>query len=855
MLSIRDIKSRLASRDDSEHEQALLRIVIVGLVLAYMAIFHGWRKNWTPEDLEIVQVLSGFLIVALALFTTICIFPKTNVPRRLVGMLADTAGCTWYMWVAGEYGFFVIGIFLFITFGNGFRYGRRYLFGCQLLCIAGLLSVLVFVPFWEERRIAGIGLLIALVVLPLYVSTLLKRIQEARARAEEANHAKTTFLANMSHEIRTPLNGIVGIVDLFKTTELSPQQGELIQLLRHSALVLRSLVDDVLDISKIEAGRLSIEVTSFDLYATINGLIKLLRPHAQSKGLMLHAAVDPALDYRLRGDSHHLRQILLNLLGNAIKFTEHGEVTLSVVLQKESADGVTARFEVTDSGIGIPDDVVPHIFERFTQADQSTTRRFGGSGLGTTIAKQLAELMGGTIGVHSRVGEGSTFWFEIPLLRDSPTRIDELRPQQGLGSKDCTILVADVGTAQTVSPLLLAAGETIELSSPSDSIGNRLDSLLNSGRDIRAIVAACNVDSACAAFRSARQRMGDKALALIFIAKGPLSIVDSARIKSIREACVLDTNATPRIVANAIYAAVASAAGRETEDAIDLGLLLKRDRAHLNILVADDNLTNQTIISHLLASAGHTVLLASDGEQALDMYERNHPDVALLDFNMPLRNGIEVIQAIRMIEPAGVRMPAIILSASVTPEARELAKSAGADDFVGKPYDAAALIDKIDKLTARLLPGTTISRTGASIAKRRVNTSPSRGAYNFTGKHDNTVLDYDRLAELEDIARDPKFMTDLLRGFKNDVEAIFARVDQCAADGKLGPLGDLIHALKGAAVGVGARQLSRRCDDVSPIELRDPQRAPELVADFRQIIDRTLNQLDDYVRRQHDVPL
>ncbi len=334
------------------------------------------------------------------------------------------------MWVAGEYGFFVIGIFLFITFGNGFRYGRRYLFGCQLLCLLGLVSVLLFVPFWEERRIAGIGLLIALTVLPLYVSTLLKRIQEARERAEEANLAKTTFLANMSHEIRTPLNGIVGVVDLFKTTDLSGQQGELVQLLRHSVSVLRSLVDDVLDISKIESGRLSIEVTSFDLYATINGLVQLLRPHAQSKGLVLHATVDPELDYRLRGDSHHLRQILLNLLGNAIKFTERGEVILGVALKKSSAEGITARFEVKDTGIGIAEDLLPRIFERFVQADQSATRRFGGSGLGTTIAKQLVELMGGNIGVHSRVGEGTTFWFELPLLHDASGESDRTHELQ-----------------------------------------------------------------------------------------------------------------------------------------------------------------------------------------------------------------------------------------------------------------------------------------------------------------------------------------------------------------------------------------------------------------------------------------
>src|SRR6185437_5696582 len=233
--------------------------------------------------------------------------------------------------------------------------------------------------------------------LPLYVSTLLKRIQEARARAEEANVAKTSFLANMSHEMRTPLNGIVGVVDLLRTTAMSAQQTELVGLLRHSISVLRSLVDDVLDITKIEAGRLTIEVVPFDLHASVNGLIQLLRPHAQAKGLALNAVVDPALEYRLKGDSHHLRQILLNLLGNAIKFTERGEVSLVVTLKQETESGVTARFEVNDTGIGIAAAALPKIFERFVQADQSTTRKYGGTGLGTTISKQLVELMGGNI--------------------------------------------------------------------------------------------------------------------------------------------------------------------------------------------------------------------------------------------------------------------------------------------------------------------------------------------------------------------------------------------------------------------------------------------------------------------------
>ncbi|MBK9114308.1 MAG: response regulator [Betaproteobacteria bacterium] len=851
MSALAHLRHRLARREDSEHEQALLRIVIVGLVLAYMAGFHGWPSEWSANNQHIVLVLSGFFAVAVAIFASICAYPGRNVVRRLVGMVADIGGCTWYMWVAGEYGFFVIGIFLFVTFGNGFRYGRRYLFACQLLAIFGMFAVLLYVPFWQEHRIAGVGLMIALVVLPLYVSTLLKRIQEARARAEEANTAKTTFLANMSHEMRTPLNGIVGVVDLLRTTELSTQQAELMQLLRHSVTVLRSLVDDVLDISKIEAGRLSVDVKSFDLYATVNGLIQLLRPHAQSKGLALHAAVDPALDYRLRGDSHHLRQILLNLLGNAIKFTEQGEVTLAVMLTKASADGVTARFEVRDTGIGIRDDLLPHIFERFVQADQSATRRFGGSGLGTTIAKQLVELMGGTIGVASKVGEGTTFWFELPLLHDEAADAAAPAHAAGAGAQHRTLLVADPAGVALASPLLAAAGERVDVIAPSEPVGPRVESLLAAGVEVRALVACCGVDAACAAFAAARQRMGEKPLALVYLAATPLSVVDSARIRSIREACVLLPSATPKLVANAIHAATANA-DRDTADVVDLTQLIKRDRAHLKVLVAEDNLTNQTIISQLLAHAGHAVVLASDGEQALDLYEREQPDFAILDFNMPHRNGLEVIRAIRAMESPGTRMPAIILSASVTVETRHDAQRAGADEFVGKPFDAADLIAKIDKLADRVRPRRAPAPDGTQPRAPVIASIPERQQRDAGAR---AIVDAERLAELEDIARDSGFMTELLRGFKSDVESIMQRIDESAAAGRLDALPDLLHALKGAAVGVGARQLAARCEEMPGAGVREPAIVRAALGELRRSIDATFACLDDYARAQHRISL
>jgi two-component system sensor histidine kinase RpfC len=210
-------------------------------------------------------------------------------------MLADNSGATWYMCLAGEYGFSMIGVFLFVTFGNGFRYGRRYLFGSQALSLIGFAGVLTFVQYWQGHRAAGIGLLIALVVLPLYISTLLERIQEARSKAEEANLAKTSFLANMSHEMRTP-STVSSVLSISSRPPHSPQQVELVGLLRHSITVLRSLVDDVLDITKIEAGHLTIELARSISMPSINGLIQLLRPHAEAKGLSLKAFVDPSLN-------------------------------------------------------------------------------------------------------------------------------------------------------------------------------------------------------------------------------------------------------------------------------------------------------------------------------------------------------------------------------------------------------------------------------------------------------------------------------------------------------------------------------------------------------------------------------
>ena len=412
------LSEHLAQCDKIELEQAVIRLGVGFAILSFLAYRMATLNAFTINDVIAQKIISVFLAISFIHLSLIFISKKTSVTRRLFGAWLDQGSTSLFMLLAGEPGVLLIGIYLWVIFGNGFRFGNLYLFHAQILSLIGFILATQYNSYWQAHVTIVYGMILMLIALPIYVSGLIRRMTDARQKAEDANAAKTRFVANMSHEIRTPLNGIIGIGTLFKTTPLNREQYDLVSTLDSSSRLLLSLLNNVLDFAKIEEGKLSVSSNAFSLPGLFDDTLKIFQTQAESKNVRLETRITTDADL-LNGDVDLLHQVLANLVGNAVKFTEQGAITLSATVLSQHDQHQTLRFEVADTGIGIPTSAQGKIFESFTQADISTTRRFGGSGLGLTITKHLVEAMGGRLSFESAEGLGSRFWFDLTLEKSA----------------------------------------------------------------------------------------------------------------------------------------------------------------------------------------------------------------------------------------------------------------------------------------------------------------------------------------------------------------------------------------------------------------------------------------------------
>ena len=788
---IQRLVRRIRRRPDSELQQALIRVVIG---LAFVAYF---SHPLVPLDADTrASILTlGALFAALSLGLALFVMSSTRISpaRRIAAMFLDYATCSYLMMLGGEAGSPLLVVYLWVTLGNGFRYGVPYLLGAAALATTGFSLVLIYSPFWNQHLLIGVAFLLSMIAVPLYSASLIRQVHNAIRRERAASQAKSSFLANMSHELRTPLNGVIGVVDLLADTRLDQEQQELTRIIRSSARTLLELIDNVLDISRIESGRLSSSSEDFDLHRLINGTIAVLESQANGKGLTLAAHIAPQTPFLLHGDLRHLRQVLINLIGNAIKFTEHGRVDV-YVRPVDAGNPQRLRFEVADTGIGIAEAAQPHVFERFAQADSSITRRYGGSGLGTAIARQLVDMLHGEIGFTSRLGAGSTFWFELPfaLQAGSAQHPDQahfetpLRVAVMAGSESGALLQAQIRgwgaealCIDNKAPLATALAACLPL-----------DAAIVEQHALAGAPAEC--------LRRIHDDPGLYALPVILIADAQAAQRnDSAGLLQAGFAAVLAAPPNPSLLFNAIHAASSREFSHPVASLADRYRAQSGLSRRLRILVAEDNPINQRVLRGLLDHAGHDAILAHDGAEALTLLQANETvfDLAIIDMHMPQLAGTEVVQRWRTTESG--RLPIIMLTADAREEAEQACTEAGADAFLTKPVNGRELIDAVARLAQQ--------QSVAAAAPHPVAVAPDSPL-------NQPVLD--NLMQLGGAG----FIQELADSFVADSQRALGAAERALAAQDLSQWREQLHILKGGASDLGAHQLARRCSEAEHIQ-------------------------------------
>ena len=778
---------RLRRSGDREYEMLLNRLAIGALVSVYTLLLFAGHGTTAIQ----LRFLCGFYSLgALLLLLYPLVWPGPSWGRRTAAAFMDIGVLSYGFHLGGASASPLFAIYLWVILGNGFRFGLPWLYFSTAASILGFGAVVVCTPYWLDNLPLGVGLLVGLLIIPLYAGRLIRTLSDAKKQAEEANRVKSLFLASVSHELRTPLNAVTGMTGLLAATSLTAEQQEMTGTIDAASRSLLSLIDGILDLSRIEAGRMPVASAAFNLADALAGVMDLVAVRAREKGLRTALHITSRSPLEVIGDARHFSEILLNLVSNAVKFTPSGIVILAADVAPCAGAGLELRVEVTDTGIGIAPEAHGRIFNDFVQADGTIINRFGGTGLGLAITSRLVALHGGKITLESSEGQGSTFAVTLPIAAADPVA----------RHSDTAWIVVEGEELPALQPLV-----------------QRLEAF------------GCTIagpDDPAARSRAAGPRLRLTGQAGDFHGGGKGSILvadpgDGLPPVSLRQQFA--TIVAPDAPDEHLQAALRIAGRSHSTPGLSDQAVWVRARS-LHVLIADDNAVNTRVLDLVLRRAGHTTTTVRDGEQALDAMSGEDFDVVLMDLNMPVMTGIEAAKLYRFSAIGRPHLPIVGLTADVTNEVQRRCLDAGMDRCLLKPIEPGELLDALDALTGaaeETRPATAqrSERTVTDIATHPRFRGPTAAPVNMA-----------TLAQLRDLGGDD-FLESLICDFLADAGRLRTSLARATQSGDMAAVAAQAHALYSASGNMGAEPMRQICRALQSLSCMDMTREGQHLLD------------------------